>query len=340
MALRSLPLARAAGLAPFIRFLDTQGVSTSRLLGIAGLSYYPYDSPEQAISFLGGMRFMTTAAHSTGVVDLGCRVADELAVAELGIFGHAILHSPDVRSALRRAALLIRHFVSHETILIDESGPHAVVSFHFSRAADAAELHITQQYSAMLVQRIAERSGLTGPAFRRVDFAGDPFGGLDVLRGWFCDEVVVSNRPGLHLTLRDGVLDRLLPQEGASSMAGAPAGWPPLGSPFNLREGLGLLLSTMLLSGAPSIAEVAEVSGMSQRSLQRQLHAEGTSFREVLDAQRREMALRFVRQTSISLSGLSQNLGYGHQSSLTRAVKRWTQESPRRLRRAEVAEPA
>ena len=192
----------------------------------------------------------------------------------------------------------------------------------------------------MLVQRMIERSGLAGDCFQRVMFSSDPFGGLETLRGWFGDEVVVSGRPGVHMTLRDGVLDRPLPQELPSHAAMRHPGWLPLGPQLALRESLGLLISTMLLAGAPTIGDVAQVSGMSQRSLQRQLHTEGTSFRDVLDAQRRELALRFVRQSSISLSGLSQNLGYGHQSSLTRAVKRWTAESPRQLRRADMPEPA
>jgi AraC-like DNA-binding protein len=327
-------------MAPFVRFLDAQGVSTARLLERAGLSYYPFEAPEQAISFLGAVRFVSTAARGIGLVDLGCRVADELALTELGIFGHAVLHSPDLRSALQRAGLLMRHFSSHETLLVDERGGRAVVSFHFSRAADPAELHIAEQYSAMLVRRMIERSGLAGECFQRVVFSSDPFGGLETLRAWFGDQVVASGRPGLHMILREGVLDRPLPQELAPQAATRPAGWLPLGPQLALRESLGLLISTMLLAGAPTIGDVAQVSGMSQRSLQRQLHAEGTSFRDVLDAQRRELALRFVRQSSISLSGLSQNLGYGHQSSLTRAVKRWTAESPRRLRRGEVVEPA
>jgi len=334
VALRSLPLIRAAAISPVVRFLDGQGAPTTRLLSTAGLSYYPFDNPEQAVSFLGIARFAHLAAERTGIVDLGCRAADGLALSELGIFGQTLVHAPDVRTLLRRASLLIRHFSSHQTLLVDESGSEATVSFYFSRAADPADLHVSEQYSAMLVRRGIERSGLQGPCFRRVVFSSDPFGSLEHLRGWLCDEIVVGQRPGLIITLHPGVLDRPLPPDGAAPEGGPD--WQTLGPQLSLRESLGLLISTMLLAGAPSIAEVAEVSGMSQRSLQRQLHAEGSSFREVLDAQRRELALRFVQQTSISLSGLSQNLGYGHQSSLTRAVKRWTAESPRRLRRVEA----
>jgi len=337
LSLRSLPLIRAAALRPFVRFLDGQGAPTGRLLGQSGLSYYPFDHPEQAVPFLAVARFATLAASQSGIVDLGCRAADELALAELGIFGNSVLQVPDVRGVLRRASALMRHYSSHESLLLEEGPGGAVVSFHFSRAAEPAELHVAEQYSVMLVRRAIERSGLTGPCFRRVAFSSDPFGGLDALRGWLGDEVVVGQRPGAYMTLRDGILDRRLPPDGAAAdPASRPGGWHPLGPHLSLRESLGMVVSAMLLSGAPSIAEVAAVSGMSQRSLQRQLHVEGTSFREVLDAQRREMALRFVRQSSISLCGLSQNLGYGHQSSLTRAVKRWTAESPRRLRRAEV----
>jgi AraC-like DNA-binding protein len=184
----------------------------------------------------------------------------------------------------------------------------------------------------MLVRRVVEASGMLASPFRSIAFSSNPFGSLDALRPWLCDALVVGERPGLRMTLRGEVLGRPLPfREAAPGLP--PAAWLPLGPGLSLREGLGLLLSTMLLGSVPTIGEVARVAGMSQRSLQRQLHGEGSSFREVLDAQRRQLALNFVHRPRVSLSELSQSLGYGHQSSLTRAFRRWTDESPRTVRR-------
>jgi AraC-like DNA-binding protein len=334
-ARRTLPLIRAASLVPFVRFLDGLGAPTARFLTDAELAYYPYDQPEAPIAFLSVLRFSMQAAESCGVLDLGCRAAEQASLNQLGIFGRAVSHAPDVRSALLRAGSLMRHFSSHESLflLADEAEP--TITVHFTRMAGLGERHVAEQYTAMLVRRVVEASGLIGPCFRRVAFSSDPFGSFELLRHWFCDEIVLAERPGLKMTLLPGILDRPLFAQDPDQPR--PAGWLPLGPSLSLRESLSLLVSTMLLGGLPSIAEVADVSGMSLRSLQRQMHAEGTSFREVLDGQRRELALRYVRQSSVSLSGLSQNLGYGYQSSLTRAVKRWTAESPRSLRRTELA---
>jgi AraC-like DNA-binding protein len=207
------------------------------------------------------------------------------------------------------------------------------VIVHFTRSAGLAERHIAEQYTAMLVRRVAEASGMHASPFRSIAFSSDPFGSLDSLRPWLGDELIVGDRPGLKMTLRDDVLDRPLPFREAGLAPLPPASWLPLGPAIGLREGLAQLLSTMLLGSVPTIVEVARVAGMSQRSLQRQLHAEGSSFREVLDAQRRELALSCVHRPRVSLGELSQSLGYGHQSSLTRAFRRWTDESPRQLRR-------
>lgn len=326
---RSLPLIRAAALNPFVRFLDREGVSSARLLAGSGLSYYPFESPEQPIPFLSTLSFATLAARRTGLIDLGCQVADDIALAELGLFGQIVLHAPDVGTALRRAGLTMRHFSSHETLLLRVDRGGATVSVHFTRAADPADLHVAEQYTVMLLRRIIEASGFAGGCFRRIAFSSDPFGALETLRGWFGDEIVVADRPGLTISLRDGVLERPL-QGGAAPLK--RDGWVALGPHLRLSESLGMLLSTMLLDSVPAIGEVARVAGLSQRSLQRQLHAEDTSFREVLDQQRRELALNYVNRPRVSLGELSQNLGYGHQSSLTRAFRRWTDESPRTLR--------
>lgn len=67
---------------------------------------------------------------------------------------------------------------------------------------------------------------------------------------------------------------------------------------------------------------------LSQRTLQRKLKEEGTTFKELLDETRRELAKEYVNDTSLSFSEITYLLGFSEQSNFTRAFKRWQGQSP------------
>ncbi len=82
----------------------------------------------------------------------------------------------------------------------------------------------------------------------------------------------------------------------------------------------------------PDLDEVAGYLNLSVRSAQRKLSEYGTSYSQVLDAIRKELALTYLRQTSNSVLYVSERLGFSEQSAFQRAFKRWTNTTPRRYR--------
>jgi AraC-like DNA-binding protein len=77
--------------------------------------------------------------------------------------------------------------------------------------------------------------------------------------------------------------------------------------------------------GAPTVARRLK---MSERTLRRRLERERTSHRELLDALRRELALRYLGDDRLSVEETSFRLGFDCTSGLRRAFKRWTGVSP------------
>ncbi|MFT3974028.1 MAG: AraC family transcriptional regulator ligand-binding domain-containing protein [Amaricoccus sp.] len=96
------------------------------------------------------------------------------------------------------------------------------------------------------------------------------------------------------------------------------------------------LLLDALSRGAPTARQVAEALGISERTLARRLVSEGTSFGQVLDEIRRDMALGYLEDPTILLSQIAYLLGYADQSAFSNAFRRWTGQSPSRFR-AEAA---
>jgi AraC-like DNA-binding protein len=93
------------------------------------------------------------------------------------------------------------------------------------------------------------------------------------------------------------------------------------------------LVGPMLPSGTVTVEWVAGQFGLHPKALQRRLGAEGTTFAAVLDTVRREMCVRYLRDTEMSLLHLSRQLGYAEQGVLTRACQRWFGVTPLAYRR-------
>jgi AraC-like DNA-binding protein len=77
---------------------------------------------------------------------------------------------------------------------------------------------------------------------------------------------------------------------------------------------------------------VAAALHMSERTLQRHLGAEGSSFATLLDEERSTLARRHVAEGSLPLGELAWLLGYSDLRALGRAFKRWTGTSPSAFR--------
>jgi len=92
------------------------------------------------------------------------------------------------------------------------------------------------------------------------------------------------------------------------------------------------MLSALLRHDHCSIASIARGLGMSERSLQRRLNETGTTYRELVDSVRADLALRHVQRTDLSLAQVADLLGYNSQTAFSRAFRRWHGMNPRAAR--------
>lgn len=65
-----------------------------------------------------------------------------------------------------------------------------------------------------------------------------------------------------------------------------------------------------------------------ERTLQRQLSKEGTTFKTLLNEIRTDLADKYIRDSQLSLTEISFLLGFSETSSFSRAFRRWTGKSP------------
>jgi len=93
-----------------------------------------------------------------------------------------------------------------------------------------------------------------------------------------------------------------------------------------------VIVNGLLASGNCTSEAVSDALGMHPRTLQRRLREEGTRFEDVKDEVRRDAAMRYLGQKSISLMRVAHLLGYSEASVLSRSCHRWFAKSPRMMR--------
>ncbi len=81
-------------------------------------------------------------------------------------------------------------------------------------------------------------------------------------------------------------------------------------------------------AGEPSQKTIARQMGMSERTLQRRLQAEGVTFNSLLEQARRTIALSYLADRKLAAYEVSFLLGYSEPTTFFRAFKRWTGKTP------------
>ncbi|GBG13104.1 AraC family transcriptional regulator [Novimethylophilus kurashikiensis] len=91
-------------------------------------------------------------------------------------------------------------------------------------------------------------------------------------------------------------------------------------------------VKAVLLEGLPagqySIDFVAKQLAVSTRTLQRQLSEESTSFTDVLNATRQQLAMHYLRKPAMAQGEIAYLLGFQDVNSFNRAFKDWTGTTP------------
>lgn len=126
---------------------------------------------------------------------------------------------------------------------------------------------------------------------------------------------------GIPLRQADANLLRTLEEHALTLMAGLDQDEP---LPVRVRNALRLLLK----DGLPRKERVAEKFNMTVRTLQRHLQMAGTSYQEILDQLRRELAEHYLLGSALPIQEIASYLGFSESRSFHRSFKVWTGMTP------------
>ncbi|MGV0741351.1 AraC family transcriptional regulator [Mycolicibacterium sp. XJ870] len=101
-----------------------------------------------------------------------------------------------------------------------------------------------------------------------------------------------------------------------------------------LADTLRSVIRQLLPTGNLTADLAARQFGLHPKTLSRRLAAEHTTFAELVEQTRRDVAERLLLDTDLSLNQLCRQLGYAEQSVLTRSCRRWFGTTPTAYRKA------
>lgn len=244
----------------------------------------------------------------------------------------AAFHARDYRDGLFRIARFKRLCTPEQLHFAEENGEFLITSQWIY--ATEPEPAIAADVSFAFLIELGRRGTGQHLAPIRVEFArSDP--GDDFHRAFFgCP--IRYGAPRNALVLKSADLERPFPGHNPELLEIlTPALASALGelqARSMVREQVKVVLKRCLASGRPDLSDVARDLGMSERTLQRRITDEGTTFRDLLVEARQELGRQLLSDPSAEIDEVAYLLGYQDTSSFYRAFRDWEGVTPNRWR--------
>jgi AraC-like DNA-binding protein len=263
---------------------------------------------------------------------LGLRLAELSRLDALGGLGLHVRSAPTVGEAIARAINHFGEYMLGARLALASSGPNVVWSYDLSASVSIGRRH-SNLFSLTLLRDIVRLAAGRNWVPDQVHLEGVPLGRMPDLRYAFGRSVMWGSSTTA-LVFRKDLLALPLPRAW-NSPPNRP--WQPAegrsGRPASeFVDSLMRLLKSLLPSGQADLILLTRLSGLSARSLQRQLRSMGLSFSGLLDRARLDLAIELMQDPHCNLTDIGLELGYSDAANFTRAFKRWTGVAPRHYR--------
>jgi AraC-like DNA-binding protein len=314
-----LNLARSAGLTGFAELAAKVGLDPHKIAVEAGVPTAALTDPDMRIPARAICLMFDLAASRSGVADFGLRVAEKRKLSNLGPIGLVVREQPTLRKALTQLARYIWLQNDAYSVHLEETGDIAVL-----RMATPAWLgRQNTELSLGVAMRIVR--DLLGDSWRPQEacFPHPAPPKLDTHRRVFgCTPLFEQDFLGLVIDRADleapiTTADPAMAQQLARYLEQIAAG---RGNRVvdKVREMIVLLLP----AGHCSVERVASRLAMDRRTVHRHLAAEQTTFSELMNSVRRELAESLLSRGDRAFQSIAELLGFSSLSAFAHWFRR------------------
>jgi AraC-like DNA-binding protein len=312
--------------------LQDLGHDSEAVLASAGFKPAQFMDPDTELPYVAVSRLLARCVADTGCRHFGLLVGEHAGPSTLGIAGFMLRSAPDVGTALRS---LVLHLDLHDqggvpTLQISGGSTQLGYAIHLSGVEAPEQICEISIAIACNIMR-----GLCGKGWNPAEvlFSCRQPGNLAPYRRFFrapirfnsgsCAIVFPTRWLDHQIPSADALLHQHLERQAAelhklrhTDIVGSVRG----------------LLRKSLSTRQCTANDIARQLHLHERTLNRKLQGEGTSFRKELDAMRYEMARQYLAETAMPIARIAASLNYADASAFNRAFKRWTGTTPARWR--------
>jgi AraC-like DNA-binding protein len=326
-----------AKLAAVVDALVAEGIALAEALGGVAISKSDLSSPQTRVSLNQIIECYRNASRLSRNSSFAYSTGQRFHVSTYGMYGFAILSSVDFRQTMRFAVNYHRLASPTAEIAFKEQDGRGKWTI-----APVAHPRIDAALYRFLVElqfgsHMSLHRDIMGPSFvaRELHVTYGPPEGTNTYPATFGCEVRFGQREN-QLLFDAGWLDGtpLLGNEISYSTLAKLC--DELLKELKLHVGLAGKIREMLLVNLAQPTRfnaLAKHLAMTPRTLRRKLQDENTSYRDLIDELRMHVAIKYLRDTQLTIDDIADSLGFSEAANFRHAFRRWTERAPQDFRR-------
>ena len=331
---KSPPTIAATSTLAMVRTATVRGIETADLLEEAGLSLAFLEDPDARIPGPTVLALWGALRARAGDPTLQLVAPTTLPFGAYRVIDYLVAASASVGEGILRFANFFRLIADAVSLTIEEDAEEHCLCLEMANGTPVPPVYVDYVFAALVGRvRMRIRPGLevlrvelrqaepqSSATYREVFRAPVTFGPAEDRLCFSAQEWV---RP---MDTADAALARLMEEHARILAERIP----------NTGDGFRAEVQKAITSALPeggSVDDVAKKLHVSVRTLQRKLVETGTTFREVSDTVRGQLAEEYLTDRKTSIAEVAFLLGFSDQSSFNRTFRRWTGETPGRWRR-------
>jgi AraC-like DNA-binding protein len=306
---------------PLLEYLENEGFDLKSILDRVGI---PKSALEDTQTRLPKRRFQAlwqVASEATGDPAIALRVSTLVKANELGVIGYLAAASDSRRNAFELVKDLTP--LLWEDVQCDLESGGGVAFIRCSTGSGPQESHFTTEYAIGLTVTMSRvlGAGRSDPLEARFSYPAPAYADeyerilrLPIRFDAGEDGVLfpISMMDSLNPSA-DAALRQLLERYAADQLA---------------KQRIRACIRSMLPLGSLTADAVAAQFSMSNRTLRRRLRQEATSYQEILDDVRAELARHYLTNEKRGIDEVAFLLGFSDSSAFTKAFRRWSGQTP------------
>jgi AraC-like DNA-binding protein len=313
---------------PFLRIINSSpSPLTTQILEEAGVSPVDLARPETRLPHRLMMSILESWVERTGDQSIGLRAGASVEPGDLDTIEYAARSCATLREALECAARYTHLVNEAAEVSIVDYGDDALWRYRITDGVP--QPRAANDFVIAAAARFAMRCATIDRMPREIHFMHDAPADMNHYVA-FSASALRFGMPHNGYVIEKAVLER--PTRGANvrmheafdKYARELSERAALGARSRAREAI----TARLGSGEMCMEAVAAGLAMSVPTLRRRLEDEGTTFTDLVDDVRRDLAERYLRDPDRSISEIAALLGFAHAPAFHKAFRRWKGVTP------------